>query len=66
MLALRSGAEISVLGSIRYSSVLWALVIGYTLWGDVPNALAVAGILIVVGAGLYVLRRQRIRRDAAP
>ncbi len=66
MLALRSGAEISVLGSIRYSSVLWALAIGYTLWGDVPNALAVAGITIVVGAGLYVLRRQRIRRVGKP
>ena len=49
----------------RVTRVLWALAIGYTLWGDVPNALAVAGILIVVGAGLYVLRRQRIRRDAA-
>lgn len=64
MIALRSGAEISVLGSIRYSSVLWALAIGYTLWGDVPNKLAIAGIVVVVGAGLYVLRRQRIRRAA--
>lgn len=62
MLSLRSGAEISVLGSIRYSSVLWGLAIGYTLWGDVPNALAVFGIVVIVAAGLYVLRRQRLRR----
>ena len=62
MLAIRSGAEISVLGSIRYSSVLWALAIGYALWGDVPNALAIAGIAVVVGAGLYILHRERVRR----
>ncbi len=63
MLALRSGAELSVLGSIRYSSVLWALAIGYALWGDVPNALAVVGIVVIVASGLYVLRRQRIRHS---
>lgn len=62
IVALRSGAEISVLGSIRYSSVLWALAIGYTVWGDVPNALAFAGIAVIVASGLYILRRQRLRQ----
>jgi drug/metabolite transporter (DMT)-like permease len=62
MIALRSRAEFSVIGSFRYASVLWALAIGYVLWGDVPNLLAVAGIAVVVGAGLYVLHRERLRR----
>jgi drug/metabolite transporter (DMT)-like permease len=62
LLALRSNAEFAVLGSLRYSSVLWALVIGYAVWGDVPNALAIAGIAIIVASGLYMLRRQRLRR----
>jgi len=61
MIALRSGAEFSVIGSFRYASVLWALAIGYVLWGDVPNLLAIAGIAVVVGAGLYVLHRERYR-----
>lgn len=61
MIALRSGAELSVLGAFRYASVLWALAIGYVLWGDVPNLLAVAGIVVIVGAGLYVLHRERYR-----
>jgi drug/metabolite transporter (DMT)-like permease len=59
MIALRSGAEFSVIGSFRYASVLWALGIGYVLWGDVPNLLALAGIAVVVGAGLYILHRER-------
>ena len=62
MISLRSGAEFSVIGSFRYASVLWAIAIGYVLWGDVPNLLAVAGIAVVVGAGLYVLHRERVRR----
>lgn len=65
MIALRSGAEFSVIGSFRYASVLWAIAIGYVLWGDVPNLLAVAGIAVVVGAGLYVLHRERVRRATA-
>ena len=61
MIALRSRAEFSVIGSFRYASVLWALGIGYVLWGDVPNLLAIAGIVVIVGAGLYVLHRERYR-----
>ena len=62
MLSLRSGAEMSVLGSLRYSSILWALAIGYVMWGDVPNALAVAGIVVGAASGLYILHRERVRR----
>jgi drug/metabolite transporter (DMT)-like permease len=65
MISLRSGAEFSVIGSFRYASVLWAIAIGYALWGDVPNLLAVAGIAVVIGAGLYILHRERVRRAAA-
>jgi drug/metabolite transporter (DMT)-like permease len=61
MLALRSKAEISVMGAFRYGSVLWALVIGFVVWGDLPNELALAGIVVVVASGLYILRRQRER-----
>jgi drug/metabolite transporter (DMT)-like permease len=62
VLALRSGAEISVIGSFRYGSILWAIAIGYVVWGDVPNALALFGISVIVGAGLYILHRERLRR----
>ncbi len=66
MVALRSGAEFSVLASMRYASVVWALALGYAVWGDVPNGLALAGIAVVVASGLYILRRQRLRAAGAP
>jgi drug/metabolite transporter (DMT)-like permease len=62
VVALRSGAEISVIGAFRYGSILWALAIGYVVWGDVPNAMAMSGIAVIVGAGLYILHRERVRR----
>ena len=62
VIALRSGAEFSVIGSFRYASILWALGIGYVVWGDVPNALALAGIAVIVGSGLYILHRERACR----
>ena len=65
MIALRSGAAFAVLGAFRYASVLWAIAIGYVLWGDVPNLLAVGGIVVVVGAGLYILHRERMMRRTA-
>jgi drug/metabolite transporter (DMT)-like permease len=62
VIALRSGGEISVMGSFRYSSILWALAIGYVVWGEVPNALAFVGIAVIVGSGLYILHRERVSR----
>jgi drug/metabolite transporter (DMT)-like permease len=62
VIALRSGGEFSVIGAFRYGSILWALAIGYVVWGEVPNALAMAGIAVIVGSGLYILHRERVRR----
>lgn len=62
VVALRSRGELSVIGAFRYSSILWALGIGYVVWGEAPNVLALAGIAVIVGAGLYILHRERVRR----
>ncbi|NML46118.1 DMT family transporter [Ramlibacter sp. G-1-2-2] len=54
-LAMRSG-EMSVIAPFRYAGLLAALVLGYLVWGDVPNGLATAGIVLLVVAGLALLR----------
>ncbi len=62
VVALRSGGELSIIGAFRYASILWAIVIGYVVWGDVPNTLALFGISVIVASGLYILHRERVRR----
>lgn len=59
--AMRHGA-LSVVGPFRYTALIWALLSGYLVWGDVPNLLAISGIAVIVGSGLYVLHRERVRR----
>jgi drug/metabolite transporter (DMT)-like permease len=61
VLALRFG-EASVVGSFRYTAILWAVAIGYVVWDEVPNAIAVAGIVVIVISGLYVVHRERRQR----
>jgi len=61
--AMRHG-EMSLVAPFRYTGVLYAIVLGYLVWGDVPNLLAWGGIALLVCAGLFVLHRERIRRRA--
>lgn len=58
-------AETSIVAPFRYTSILWAIILGYVLWGDVPNTLALAGIVILVGSGLYLMHRERVARQKA-
>lgn len=56
--ALR-GAEVSVVAPFRYTIILWALAAGYVGWGEVPNATALLGILLVAASGAIALRIAR-------
>jgi drug/metabolite transporter (DMT)-like permease len=52
-------APASVVAPFDYSSMLWALLLGYWLFGELPTALVYIGAVIVSGAGLYVIWRER-------
>jgi drug/metabolite transporter (DMT)-like permease len=42
-----------------YTSMLWALVLGYLAFGELPTALGFLGAAIIAGAGLFVIWRER-------
>jgi len=52
-------ATASVVAPFDYSAMLWALLLGYWLFGELPSALVYVGAAIVAGAGLYVIWRER-------
>jgi drug/metabolite transporter (DMT)-like permease len=56
--AMRVG-EVSAVAPFRYGTVVWALLIGIVVWDEIPNLLAVLGIVIVVAPGLAMLARER-------
>ena len=57
-------SELSVVAPFRYTGLLYALLGGYWVWGEVPNAWAWSGIALLVSSGLVMLQRERLR--AAP
>ncbi|MEY2790997.1 MAG: hypothetical protein RL295_1161 [Pseudomonadota bacterium] len=52
-------ADMSVVAPFRYIGLLTAVLAGYVIWGDMPNPLAWCGMLLLVSAGILMLRLHR-------
>ena len=52
-------ATASVIAPFDYSAMLWALLLGYWVFGELPSMLVYVGAIIVAGAGLFVIWRER-------
>jgi drug/metabolite transporter (DMT)-like permease len=46
----------------RYCIVVFAVIYGIALFAEIPDQLSVAGIGLIVGAGVYMLHREAVRR----
>ncbi len=53
-------AEVSVLAPFEYTSLLWATIIGYLVWQDIPSTEVWIGAAIIIACGLYVIHRESI------
>jgi drug/metabolite transporter (DMT)-like permease len=59
-------APASVVVPYQYTMIVWAIVLGYTVFGDVPALNVLVGAGIIVAAGLYIFLREQVRgRDSA-
>ena len=52
-------APASVVVPYQYSMIVWAVMFGYAVFGDVPRMATIAGAVIIIGAGLYIFLRER-------
>ena len=60
--AFRRG-EAGLVAPFKYTSLLWAIIIGYFAFGELPDGWTLAGASIIVLAGLYVFYREtQLRR----
>ncbi len=55
-------AEASVVSPYRYANLIWAVLLGFLLWGELPSIWVLAGTPLVVGSGFYILLHERSRR----
>jgi drug/metabolite transporter (DMT)-like permease len=55
-------AEAGALQPYSYTLLVWAAVVGFIMFGDVPDRWTIAGALVVIASGLYAWHRERLRR----
>jgi len=58
-----SMAPTSAVGPFYYFSLVWAIVIGFVFWGDVPTPALLAGSAVVVGSGLFLLWHESSKKN---
>lgn len=51
--------DISFVAPFRYTGLIWALLLGWLVFGDWPTGLTLIGACVVVGTGLFTLYRER-------
>lgn len=59
-------APASVVVPYQYSMIVWAVIFGFVVFGDVPEIATIVGAAIIIAAGFYIYLRERDlgRRDA--
>jgi drug/metabolite transporter (DMT)-like permease len=58
IIAMRHG-DIAVTAPFRYASVISAIIVGFLIWGEVPDALMIIGTTIIIATGIYTFYRER-------
>jgi S-adenosylmethionine uptake transporter len=58
VMTMRVG-EIGFVSPFRYTVLIWALLLGAVVFGEIPDALTFVGSVLVVGTGLYTFHRER-------
>jgi drug/metabolite transporter (DMT)-like permease len=52
-------ADASLIAPFDYLSMIWAIIVGWFLFGELPQSIIMIGASIVVAAGIYVIWRER-------
>jgi drug/metabolite transporter (DMT)-like permease len=52
-------ADTSVIAPFEYTTIVWALLFGWIMFGDLPTQTIVIGALIVAATGLFIVWRER-------
>ncbi|SFE94475.1 DMT family transporter [Roseivivax sediminis] len=65
VLVMRVG-EVSAVAPFRYTGLVWALLLGWVVFGDWPESVTLAGVALIAASGVFTLRRERRLRRRQP
>jgi drug/metabolite transporter (DMT)-like permease len=52
-------APASMLAPFSYTSILWSTLLGFVIFRDFPDGWTMAGAVIIISSGLYIIQRER-------
>ena len=54
-------APAATISPFEYSALIWATLLGFLLWGELPDTTTLVGAIIVISSGLYIIYRETIK-----
>jgi drug/metabolite transporter (DMT)-like permease len=58
LIAAYRRAPAALVAPFQYSQMVWAILLGFLIWGDVPDPAKLLGAAIVAGSGLFIVYRE--------
>jgi S-adenosylmethionine uptake transporter len=59
-----SRSQTSVIAPFEYTSIVWAVIIEWTVWQYLPEQRTIVGGVIIICAGIYVIYRENLQSRA--
>jgi drug/metabolite transporter (DMT)-like permease len=56
-------APASVVVPYQYSTIFWAIILGFVFFGDVPGPRLLTGAAVIIAAGIYIFIREQRRTE---
>ena len=54
-----SYSKASIVQPFHYTLILWAIILGYLIYDDIPDIFTITGAIIITTSGIYVLRSRK-------
>lgn len=51
-------SQIGLIAPLKYLSIISGSVLGYLLWSDIPDAISIVGMTIIMASGIYTIKRE--------
>jgi drug/metabolite transporter (DMT)-like permease len=51
-------APVAAIAPFEYTALVWATLLGFLVWGELPDGVTLVGVSIVVASGLYIIYRE--------
>jgi drug/metabolite transporter (DMT)-like permease len=54
-------AELSVVGPVEYVKLIYAAILGYLLFAEIPDTYAILGAAVIIGSSVYIFHREMLQ-----